>query len=440
MRKLTLFLVLLCCVSFLVTPALSANKTRAFVALIGGGVGALDKVGQANFEDGDISIVVVTATQKTYIYVYDEDGEQAEDATYFMFIRPDDYDVGVHDLVMMPNYSRVVTADGDTDPTVNDDIDTQTGAVDLDFAGYLPGDEWINDTAATTIIWKCISNADGAAVWKDITEDTSGFVTAVLDCASGDCDDLIDAPGVFDDCDGGCPNANATPDVSGGAVFITANTGATTITDFDTELTNGKMIFVIVNDANTTFDFTASGLEGTSANYTASNGEVLMFIYATADSQWHYNGFPKVFDGVTISGLTASTIATIDGSGNLVSNTALGHLNADGTVKVNTVTDTDGFTMSAAQGEGYVVYATGAGTIVMPPAVADAGFCVENHTDGNVVLNPDATGTEDTTRLNGQALAQGDSITGTDYGDVACCTYYAADTWSCIANGYEDSN
>ena len=77
------------------------NKVRAFVALIGGGVGALDKVSQANFTDGDISLVVITATQKMYTYVYDEDGEDLEDTVDFRYIRPDDYDVGVHDLVGM---------------------------------------------------------------------------------------------------------------------------------------------------------------------------------------------------------------------------------------------------------------------------------------------------------------------------------------------------
>ena len=106
-----------------------------------------------------------------------------------------------------------------------------------------------------------------------------------------------------------------------------------------------------------------------------------------------------------------------------------------------TVTDADGFTMTAVQGFGYVVFATGAGTIVMPPAVAGANFSVECHAAAAVVLNPDASGTEDTIRLDGTALAQGDSITsGSAVGDLAVCTYYAADTWSCITNSWTDTN
>jgi len=54
---------------------------------------------------------------------------------------------------------------------------------------------------------------------------------------------------------------DATPDVSGGRVFKTANAGATTITDFDLGK-EGKTIQVIIGDANTTFDFTASSLRG----------------------------------------------------------------------------------------------------------------------------------------------------------------------------------
>jgi hypothetical protein len=59
---------------------------------------------------------------------------------------------------------------------------------------------------------------------------------------------------------------------------------------------------VIVNDALTTFDFTASGLEGSSADYLAVNGEVLQFIYSAVDNQWHYLGFPKTLSAVTVGG------------------------------------------------------------------------------------------------------------------------------------------
>jgi hypothetical protein len=116
-------------------------------------------------------------------------------------------------------------------------------------------------------------------------------------------------------------------------------------------------------------------------------------------------------------------------------------VNRDFSGGVPTVTDVDGFTMTAAQGRGYVIYATGAGTIVMNPVLPGDQFTVECHAAAAVVLNPDASGTEDTIRLDGAALSTGDSITSDSAaGDVAVCTYYAADTWSCITNGWADTN
>ncbi len=97
---------------------------------------------------------------------------------------------------------------------------------------------------------------------------------------------------------------------------------------------------------------------------------------------------------------------------------------------VNTVTDSDGFTMSAAQCLGTVVYATGAGTIVMCPAIAGGNFSGEIHAAASVVWDPDASGTEDTIRLNGVDLAQGANVTCTALTDVLVVTYYAADKWS----------
>ncbi len=70
---------------------------------------------------------------------------------------------------------------------------------------------------------------------------------------------IIDAiyknvPVTFTDQDG-------TPDVSGGTVFKTANTVATTISFFDSAV-DGQRIWVIVNDVNTRFDFTVTNLKG----------------------------------------------------------------------------------------------------------------------------------------------------------------------------------
>jgi len=57
-------------------------------------------------------------------------------------------------------------------------------------------------------------------------------------------------------------DGDTSPDISGGhEVFITANTNPTTIIRFD-EAYVGQKILVIIGDANTTFDFTATFLKG----------------------------------------------------------------------------------------------------------------------------------------------------------------------------------
>jgi hypothetical protein len=54
---------------------------------------------------------------------------------------------------------------------------------------------------------------------------------------------------------------DATPDVGDGNCFTTANTLATTITDFDSGR-NGQTITVVFGDGLTTIDFTGTNLKG----------------------------------------------------------------------------------------------------------------------------------------------------------------------------------
>ena len=53
-------------------------------------------------------------------------------------------------------------------------------------------------------------------------------------------------------------NGDTTPDISSGNDFKTANTGATTITDFDNPSPDGQPITIIFGDANTTIQASAS--------------------------------------------------------------------------------------------------------------------------------------------------------------------------------------
>lgn len=84
-------------------------------------------------------------------------------------------------------------------------------------------------------------------------------------------------------------SADATPSVSGGSFFKTANAGATTITDFD-DGTTGQVIFVLIDDANTTVDFTSSGLKGNSGgDWSPGDGDWMACIYDGTD--WYCGVF-----------------------------------------------------------------------------------------------------------------------------------------------------
>lgn len=87
---------------------------------------------------------------------------------------------------------------------------------------------------------------------------------------------------------------DATPSVlttAGNTVFKTANTVATTITDFDDGYV-GQVIHVIINDANTTVDFTSSGLIGNNgADWSPSSGDAMTCFYDGTD--WYCDVPPQ---------------------------------------------------------------------------------------------------------------------------------------------------
>ena len=78
--------------------------------------------------------------------------------------------------------------------------------------------------------------------------------------------------------------SDATPAVTGGTVFKTANALATTITFFDSGV-EGQTIYVWINDANTTFDFTGTNLKGNAgADWSPTTGDSLQAVFT--GTQW----------------------------------------------------------------------------------------------------------------------------------------------------------
>lgn len=77
-------------------------------------------------------------------------------------------------------------------------------------------------------------------------------------------------------------DADATPSVLTTAqnkLYKTANTGATTITDFDDGRV-GQVIWVVIGDANTTIDFTGTNLKGNSgADWSPTTNDHMTCVY-----------------------------------------------------------------------------------------------------------------------------------------------------------------
>ena len=79
-------------------------------------------------------------------------------------------------------------------------------------------------------------------------------------------------------------DGDTTPSVSArNKLFKTANTGATTISDLDDGYT-GQDVTIAFTDANTTIDFTASGLKGNGGvDWTPGVNDSMRWIYDGTD-------------------------------------------------------------------------------------------------------------------------------------------------------------
>jgi len=119
-------------------------------------------------------------------------------------------------------------------------------------------------------------------------------------------------------------DADATPDVSSSTVFRTANTGATSITNFEFGYT-GKVIAIIAGDANTTIvDGSLINLS-TGTSMTLASGDILLLhadsgTGSTAVPVWKDIGFWPV-SGVTTA--STGTLTVKSGSANSANMTGL---------------------------------------------------------------------------------------------------------------------
>ena len=145
---------------------------------------------------------------------------------------------------------------------------------------------------------------------------------------------------------------DTTPSVLGGRTcFRTANTSATTITNFD-DAKQGRVIYVWVHDADTTFGFSGSYLKG--------NGE--LNVLAPANSVWMFKCEGTFWTCVNNEGnfnaieLGHATDNTLSASGGELSIEGVQLAKLDGGLQ-----DLD--TLGAAAADGEIIVATGAGAL-----------------------------------------------------------------------------
>lgn len=222
-------------------------------------------------------------------------------------------------------------------------------------------------------------------------------------------------------------SGDTTPNITTNTIFRTANSGATTISDFDAgggTIPEGRIIYVIIDDANTTLDCTSSGLKcNNGVDYSAADGDLLMALYDN-DGDWL----------VTIggaSGAVAGISVTDDEATNdnheVVFTTDNTNLESDGDFTYNPSTGIVAATQFS--GGGGSLTSVNAATITVSDDEAtndshEVVFTTNNsalESDGNLSYNP-STGTLSATQFSGggASLTSVDAATGdsaTDFFD-----------------------
>jgi hypothetical protein len=170
----------------------------------------------------------------------------------------------------------------------------------------------------------------------------------------------------------------------------------------------------IANGTNGSWIFTGVG---------ATNNEDLKMDLETNANQVTFSSSTGV-TALNLSALKLATTGSIQG-GILINSDANGMSAAE---------------MTAIGMYGTMFFATGAGTWLIPDALAGMSFCVYSTTAAAIVLNPDD---DDDITLNGTLLANGDSITSASgAGDFICLVAESNTHWFTLgrSGAWSDTN
>jgi len=112
-----------------------------------------------------------------------------------------------------------------------------------------------------------------------------------------------------------------------------------------------------------------------------------------------------------------------------------------GGVLTPVIDDADNFddNFTGANFYGGTFISNAAGSVILPNAGVGMNFTIVLETTGDTIIEPLATGTDDTIYMNGLAAAQGESIHSTTRGAMCVFQYRAADTWMATCNGFAEN-
>jgi len=282
---------------------------------------------------------------------------------------------------------------------------------------------------------KACTYATGGAITCNSDLVGDGDVTGAGDCASGACYDGSSDGGTYIRLYDG---TSAYESITGGVrLFTFASSTA------DSE----NLTMTLGNNDNTVTLSSSTGADSIISVASYSLGSAGVKLTGDGDGALTLLGLGNGYDEDLTINLDDTENTAVVSSSTGVTKIDYGSIGSatTGTISGGTLTpvidDPDNFAsnFTGANLYGGTFIANAAGTAALPNAAVGMNFTIVLETTGDTILEPLATGTDDTIYMNGLAAAQGEYIHSTTRGAMCVFQYRAADTWMATCNGFAEN-